>query len=131
MHRQARLPEFFDQITQNTPVLEFGSEPPLPQLKFRQILALWVLTLQNTPLSPVSGGWSMWRLIAVFPKDTISFNMVEEEQGILTFCNDWMCSLPHFQFKSINITPILTSELKTCVYSWRLVSLLLLRICIS
>ena len=39
MHQQARLPEFFDQILQNTPVLGFGSRtlPPL-QLKFRQIL---------------------------------------------------------------------------------------------
>ena len=30
MQRQARLPEFFDQIAQNTPVLEFGSRTPSP-----------------------------------------------------------------------------------------------------
>ena len=42
MHRLARLPEIFDLIAQNTPVLEFGSEhpPPPPELKFRQILTL-------------------------------------------------------------------------------------------
>ena len=39
--------------------------------------------------------------------------MVEEEHGILTY-NEWMFSLPpyHFQFKSVNISTILTSELK-------------------
>ena len=31
MHKQARLPEIFDQIAQNTPVLEFGSEHPPPR----------------------------------------------------------------------------------------------------
>ena len=30
MYQQARLPEIFDQIAQNTPVLEFGSEHPPP-----------------------------------------------------------------------------------------------------
>ena len=34
MHKQARLPEFFDQILQNTPVMEFGSRTSPPQLKF-------------------------------------------------------------------------------------------------
>ena len=60
MHKQARLPEIFDQILQNTPVLE-TPPPPLwvltfqnpPQLKFRQILALWVLTFQNHPPPPI------------------------------------------------------------------------------
>ena len=34
MHQPARFPEIFDQILQNTPVLEFGSRtPPLPKLK--------------------------------------------------------------------------------------------------
>ena len=32
MHQQARLPENFDQILQNTPVLQFGSRTP-PQIK--------------------------------------------------------------------------------------------------
>ena len=31
MQRPARLPEFFDQIAQNIPVLEFGSRPPPPE----------------------------------------------------------------------------------------------------
>ena len=35
MHQPARLPEIFDQILQNTYVLQFGSTTPLPQkLKF-------------------------------------------------------------------------------------------------
>ena len=48
-------------------------------------------------------------------------------------CNGWMFSLPHFyfQYKSVNIAPILTSELKMCVYIWRLVSWLSLGIYIS
>ena len=33
MHQQARLPENFDQILQNTPVLQFGSRTPPPQIK--------------------------------------------------------------------------------------------------
>ena len=39
---------------------------------------------------------------------------------ILTY-NDRMFSLPHFhfQFKSINISTILTSKLKTLAYVWR------------
>ena len=41
---------------------------------------------------------------------------VEEEHGILTFYNGRMFSLPHFQFKSVNISTILTSKLKMCVY---------------
>ena len=31
MRKQARLPEIFDQILNNTPVLEFGSRTPPPQ----------------------------------------------------------------------------------------------------
>ena len=30
MHQPARFPEIFDQILQNTPVLEFGSRTPPP-----------------------------------------------------------------------------------------------------
>ena len=30
MHQQAKLPEIFDQIPQNTPVLGFGSRTPPP-----------------------------------------------------------------------------------------------------
>ena len=30
MHQQAKLPEIFDQILQNTPVLGFGSRTPPP-----------------------------------------------------------------------------------------------------
>ena len=30
MHQPARLPEIFEQILQNTPVLEFGSRTPPP-----------------------------------------------------------------------------------------------------
>ena len=34
MHQPARLPEIFDQILQNTPVLEFGSKhPPPPKIE--------------------------------------------------------------------------------------------------
>ena len=52
---------------------------------------------------------------------------MEEEHRILT-CNGQMFSLPHFhfQFKSVNISTILTSKLKICVYVQRLVSWLLL-----
>ena len=53
---------------------------------------------------------------------------VEEEHGLLTFYNDWLFSLPHFHFKSINISTILTSKLKMCVYICRLVSWLLFAI---
>ena len=46
-----------------------------------------------------------------------SSNTVEEEHGILIY-NGQMFSLPHFdfQFKSVSISTILTSKLKTCVY---------------
>ena len=46
-----------------------------------------------------------------------SVTTVEEEHGILTY-NGWMFSLPHFhfEFKSVNISTILTSKLKVCVY---------------
>ena len=30
MHKQARLPEIFDKILQNIPVLQFGSRTPPP-----------------------------------------------------------------------------------------------------
>ena len=110
------VPEIFDQIAQNTPVLEFGSRTSPPPHKIN--LSLWVqiwpiqehppprnwnsnfflwvqiwpipehpppqietLTFppefksdlfQNTP-PPYEHGfsWSMWRLTAVSPKDTI------------------------------------------------------------
>ena len=129
--------KFCAQNPQFTPKLEFGSRtpPPRKKLKFRQILALWVLTFQippppqlrswqfgfwlsrtppplenwnlgrswhfgfwlsrsppppqklkfrqflailgfDFPEHPPSGGCSMWRLIAVSPKDTIYFNLV-------------------------------------------------------
>ena len=45
------------------------SSPPQKKLKFRHTMAFWALTFQNT--TPFSGGWSMWRLMAVSPKDTI------------------------------------------------------------
>ena len=60
-------------------------------------------------------------------------NTVEEEHGILTY-NGRMFSLPHFhfQFKSVNISTILTSKpKKRCVNVWRLVSWLSLEIYIS
>ena len=41
---------------------------------------------------------------------------VEEEHEILTFYDGRMLSLPHFQFKSINISTILTSKLKMLKY---------------
>ena len=55
-----------------------------------------------------------------------------EQHGILTK-NGQMFSLPHFhvQFKSVNISTILTSKLKMCVYVWRLDSWLSLGIYIS
>ena len=114
---QARFPEIFDQILQNTPVLEFGSRTPPPppemkifpesksdltqntplppEMKFFPRVQNWPYTehpfnwkliffpqsktdlTQNTPPPPPrSGGWSMWRLMAVSPKDTISFDHV-------------------------------------------------------
>ena len=55
--------------------------------------------------------------------------MVEEEYGILTY-NGRMFSLPHFHFqsKSVNISTILASKLKICVYiqTYRIISWLLL-----
>ena len=59
-----------------------------------------------------------------------TFLTVGEERGVLTK-NSWMFSLPHFhfQFKSVNnISTILPSKLKICVYIWRLVSWLSIRI---
>ena len=47
MHKLARLPEIFDQILQNTPVLEFGSESPPPKLKFFPESKSYLT--QNTP----------------------------------------------------------------------------------
>ena len=46
-----------------------------------------------------------------------SMHTVEEELGILTY-NGPMFSLPHFhfQFKSVNVSIILTSKLKMCTY---------------
>ena len=44
------------------------------------------------------------------------FYMVEEEHEILTLYNGQMFSLFHFQFKSANISTILTSKLNICVY---------------
>ena len=52
MQRQARLPEIFDQIAQNTlfwNLVQNTPHPPPWKLKFSQILALWVLTFQNLP----------------------------------------------------------------------------------
>ena len=40
MHQPARFPEIFDQILQNTPVLEFGSRHP-PQMKNPNFLS-WI-----------------------------------------------------------------------------------------
>ena len=40
MHQPAMLPENFDQIPQNTPVLEFGSRSP-PQLKIVPRVQIW------------------------------------------------------------------------------------------
>ena len=52
-------------------------------------------------------------------QDTARHNKhtVEEEHGILTYYG-WMFSLLHFhpQFKFVNISTILASKLKTCVY---------------
>ena len=57
---------------------------------------------------------------------------MEEEHGILTY-DGRMFSLPHFyfEFKSVNISTILTSKLKMCVHIWRLISWLSLGIYIS
>ena len=55
-------------------------------------------------------------------------NTMGEKHGILNYNS--MFSLPHFHFqmKSVNISIILTSKLKMCVYIWRLASLLSLGI---
>ena len=72
MQRQARLPEIFDQIAQNTPVLEVGSEHPPPRK-----IEIW------TDLGTLGfDGWSMWRLIAVSPKDTISLSLAVIRFGL-------------------------------------------------
>ena len=55
--RQARLPEFFDQIAQNTLFWNLVQNPPPPPLKFSQILALWVLTTSEYP----PGNWNLGR----------------------------------------------------------------------
>ena len=42
MHQPARLPEIFDQILQNTPVLEFGSKhPPSPKIEIVPRVQVW------------------------------------------------------------------------------------------
>ena len=47
------------------------------------------------------------------------FSTVEEEHRILTFCNGHrMLSLPHCQFKSVNIATILASGAKMCLCVW-------------
>ena len=51
--------------------------------------------------------------------------------GFWLFCNGRIFSLPHFQFKIVNISTIITPKLKTCVCVWRLVSWLSLGIYIS
>ena len=57
---------------------------------------------------------------------------VEEEYGILTKSGMmFLLRQFHFQFKSANISTILTSKLTICLYVWRLVSWLLLGIYIS
>ena len=102
---QARFPEIFDQILQNTPVLEFGSRTPSPPHHRNEILPrvqVWpypehpppgkLKTLiffpesktdltQNTPTPTPPGTWSrsIWRIMTVSPEDTIS----------LAFCNDF------------------------------------------
>ena len=48
MHQPARLPEFFDQILQNTPVLEFGSRTPPPK-KLKLFPEFKCELTQNTP----------------------------------------------------------------------------------
>ena len=76
MQWQARLPEIFDHIAQFTPKLEFGSRthPPPPHPPKIEIQAdLGNLGFDFPEHLNVSSGWTMWRLIAVSPKDTISF----------------------------------------------------------
>ena len=48
MHQQAKLPEIFDQILQNTPVLGFGSTATPPENKILPRESKSDLT-QNTP----------------------------------------------------------------------------------
>ena len=54
MRRQARLPEFFDQIGKKTLFWDLvqNTPPPFRKWKFGQILALWVLTTTEHPPSP-------------------------------------------------------------------------------
>ena len=65
-------------------------------------------------------------------QDNLYHCTAEEEHGILTD-NGTKFSLPnfHFQFKSVNISTILSSKLKMCLYVWRLDSWLSLGIDIS
>ena len=57
--------------------------------------------------------YESWQTVhGIFFQQTSTFNTVEKEHGNLTFYNDRMVSLHHFQFKSINISTILTSELE-------------------
>ena len=50
MHEPAGVVEILVQILQNTPILKYSFRiPPPPQLKFRQILALWLFSFRIPP----------------------------------------------------------------------------------
>ena len=92
MHKQARFPEIFDQILQSpSPILPRTPLPPKleslifipepksdltqnthPPPKIENSNFLSGVQIWSYP-PPPSGGWSMWGLMVVSPKDTISF----------------------------------------------------------
>ena len=63
MHQPARIPEIFDQILQNTPVLEFGSRTPLPR-KWKTNFLSWV-QIWAYPEHPPPLPWK-WKTITFF-----------------------------------------------------------------
>ena len=63
MHQQARLPEIFDQILQNTPVLEFGSRTLPPPLKIEIVPRGPSLSLPRTPPPAPK-----WKTLTFFPE---------------------------------------------------------------
>ena len=60
MHQPARLPEIFDQILQNIPVLEFGSRAPPPQIVIVPRVKVWPYPEHPPP--------PKWKTQTFFPK---------------------------------------------------------------
>ena len=85
MHYTFQLVEFLTQNSLSAPLKYFRNvgleypQPPTPRKwKFGQILTLWIWVGLGCPPPPTPTGFygaRMWRLISVFPMDTISLTL--------------------------------------------------------